>query len=59
MAVYRTKTWKLQKIDHKYIEISEMWYWKRMEKIFWTDRVKKEVIPRVKEEMNIVHTIER
>jgi hypothetical protein len=40
-AVYRAKTWKLQKIDHKYFEISDMCYWRRMEKIIWTDRVKK------------------
>jgi hypothetical protein len=59
MAVYRAKAWKLKKIDHKYFEISEMWYWRRMEKIFWTDRGKKEVMSRVKEEMNIVHTIKR
>jgi hypothetical protein len=35
-----------------------MWYWRRMEKISWTDRVRnEEVLHRVKEERNIVHTI--
>jgi hypothetical protein len=30
-----------------------------MEKISWTDRVRNEVVRRVKEERNIVHTIKR
>jgi hypothetical protein len=35
-----------------------MWCWRRMEKIGWTDRVRnEEVLYRVKEERNIVHTI--
>jgi hypothetical protein len=37
-----------------------MWCWKRMVKISLTDRVRnKEVLRRVKEERNIVHTIKR
>ena len=37
-----------------------MWYWRRMEKIGWTDRVKnKEVLQRVEEDRNILHTIKR
>jgi hypothetical protein len=37
-----------------------MWCWRRMEKISWTDRVRNEdVLYRVKEERNIVHTIKR
>jgi hypothetical protein len=37
-----------------------MWCWRRMEKISWTDRVRnEEVLHRVKEERNIVHTIKR
>jgi hypothetical protein len=36
-----------------------MWCWRRME-ISWTDRVRnEEVLHRVKEERNIVHTIKR
>jgi len=31
-----------------------MWCWRRMEMIVWTDRVRNEVIQRVKEEMNIL-----
>jgi hypothetical protein len=37
-----------------------MWCWRRMEKISWTDRLRnEEVLHRVKEEMNIVRTIQR
>jgi hypothetical protein len=37
-----------------------MWCWRRMEKISWTDRVRnEEVLHRVKEERNILHTIKR
>ena len=30
----------LRKVVHKYLEIFEIWCWKRGEKISWTDRVK-------------------
>ena len=33
--------------------------WRRMEKISWTDRVRNEVLERVKEERNILYTIKR
>jgi hypothetical protein len=36
-----------------------MWFWRRIEKNSWTDRVRNEVLQRVKEEMNILHTIRR
>jgi hypothetical protein len=48
------------KYTQKYQESFEMWCWRRMEKISWTDRVRnEEVLHRVKEERNIVHTIKR
>jgi hypothetical protein len=37
-----------------------MWCWRRMEKISWTDRVRnEEVLHRVKEERNILHTYKK
>jgi hypothetical protein len=37
-----------------------MWCWRRMEKIRQTDRVKnKEILGRVKEERNILHSIKK
>jgi hypothetical protein len=51
-ALCGAKTQTLRKI--------EMWCWRRMEKISWTDRVRnEEVLYTVKEERNIVHTIKR
>ena len=50
----------LKKVDQKYLESFEMWCWKRMEKISWTDRVRnEEVLHRVKEKRNIIHTVKR
>ena len=36
-------TWTLREVDHSYLIIFEMWCWRRMEKISWTDRVRNEV----------------
>jgi hypothetical protein len=50
----------LRKLDQKYLEGFEMWCWRRMEKISWTDRVNNDaVLHRVKEEINILHKIRR
>jgi hypothetical protein len=43
IASYGAKTWVLWKIDQKYPESFGMWYWKSMEMISWTDRVRNEV----------------
>ena len=60
IALYDAKTWTLWKADQKYLEIFEMWCWKRVEKISWTDRVRhEEVLHRIKEERNIIHTVKR
>jgi hypothetical protein len=43
----------------KYLKVSEMWCWRRME-ISCTDRVRnEEVLHRVNEQRNIIHTIKR
>jgi hypothetical protein len=60
VALYGAGTWTLRKVDQKYLESFEMWCWRRMEKISWTDRVRnEEVLHRLKEERNILHTIKR
>jgi hypothetical protein len=47
-------------LDQKHLESFKMWYWRRMEKISWTDHVKnEEVLLRVKEQRNIVHEISK
>jgi hypothetical protein len=58
--LYGAETWTIRKLDQKYLESFEMWCWRSMEMIRWTDRVNNEaVLHRVKEERNILHTIRR
>jgi hypothetical protein len=44
IALYGAETWTLRKVDQKYLESSERWYWRRMEEINWTDRVRNEEV---------------
>jgi hypothetical protein len=58
IALYGAETWTLRAVDQKHLKSSEMWCWRRMEKISWTDHVKnEEVLLRVKEQRNILHEI--
>jgi len=60
MALYGAETWTLRAADQKYLESFEMWYWRRMEKISWTDYVRNEkVLLRVSEQRNILHEIRK
>ena len=53
-------TWTLRAADEKYLESFEMWCWRRMEKISWTDHVRnEEVLLRVSEQRNILHEIRK
>jgi hypothetical protein len=57
-ALYGAGNWTLRKVDQKHLEYFEMWCWRRMEKINWTDRVRnEEVLCRLKEERSMLHTI--
>jgi len=58
MALHGAENRTLWAADQKYLESSEMWYWRRMEKISWTDHVRnEEVLLRVNEQRNILHEI--
>jgi hypothetical protein len=47
-------------MDQVNLEGSEMWCWRRMEKIIWTDHVRNEEgLLGVSEERNILQTIKR
>jgi len=60
IALYGAETWTLRPVDQKHLESFEMWCWRRMEKISWTDHVRKEeVLLRVKEQRNILHEIHK
>ena len=58
--LYGAETWTLRAVDQKHLEIFEMWCWRRMEKISWTDHVRNnEVLLRIKEQRNILHEIRK
>ena len=60
MALYGAETWTLRATDQKRLESFEMWGWRRMEKISWTDHVRnEEVLLRVNEQRNILHEIRK
>jgi hypothetical protein len=50
----------LWKADEKCLGTFEMWCWRRVEKISWTDRViNEDVLHRVKENRDIIQTMKR
>jgi hypothetical protein len=60
MALYGAEIGTFRKVDHKYLESSEIWSWRNMEMIGWSYSVRnEEVLQRVKEERNIIHTVKR
>ena len=60
LALYGAETWTLQEADQEYLESFEMWCWRRMEMISWTDYVRnEEVLLRVNEQRNILHEIRK
>ena len=44
IALYGAETWTLRTVDQKHLESFEMWCWRRMEKIIWTDHVRNEEV---------------
>ena len=60
IALYCAETGMLRAVDQEHLEGFEMWCWRRMEKISWTDDVRnEEVLLRVKEQRNILHEIRK
>ena len=60
IVLYGAETWTLQAVDQKHLESFEMWCWRRMEKIRWTNHVRnEEVFLRVKKQKNILHEIRK
>jgi len=60
MALFGAETGTFRAVDEKHLESFEMWCWRRMEKISWTDRVRNEdVLLRVKEQRNTLHEISK
>jgi hypothetical protein len=60
IAIYGAETRTLRAVDQKHLERFEMWCWRRMEKISWTDHVRNEdVLLRVMEHRNILREIRK
>jgi len=60
IALHGAETWTFWAVDQKHVEGFEMWCWRRMERIIWTDRVRnEEELHRVKEQRNILHEIRK
>jgi len=60
IALYGAETGTIRAVDQKQLESFEMWCWRRMEKISWTDHVRNEgVLLRVKQQRNILHEISK
>ena len=60
IALYGAETWALRALDQKHLESFEMWCWRRIEKIIYTNHVRnEEVLLRVKEQRNILHEISK
>jgi hypothetical protein len=58
MVLYGVETWMLR-ADQKHLESFEVWCWRRMEMIRWTDHVRNEVLLRIREQRNILHEISK
>jgi hypothetical protein len=60
IALHGAENWTLRAVDQKHLKSFEMWCWRRMDKISWTDHVRnEEVLLRVKEQRNILLEISK
>uniref|UniRef100_A0A8D8WNZ2 Craniofacial development protein 2 n=1 Tax=Cacopsylla melanoneura TaxID=428564 RepID=A0A8D8WNZ2_9HEMI len=60
VVLYGSETWTMRKKEEKYLESFEMWLWRRIENIIWSDKVRnEEVLRRVGEERSILKTIKK
>ena len=57
--MHDAETWTLRNVDQKFLENVEMWFWRKIEKISWTDHVRNEEALHTVKERNIVHTVNR
>ncbi|KAJ4451822.1 hypothetical protein ANN_03296, partial [Periplaneta americana] len=44
VALYGAETWTLRRSEEKRLEAFEMWIWRRMERVKWTDRIRNEAV---------------
>ena len=44
VSFYGAETWTLRRNEQEQLEAFEMWVWRRMERVKWTDKIKNEVV---------------
>jgi len=59
LHVEHSFVWTLRKVLQKYFKSFDMWFYRRMEKISWTDHMGIEVLQGIKEERSILQTMRR
>ena len=58
VVLYGSETWTMQKEDIKRLEAFEMWLWRRIMKVKWTEhKTNEEVLEMVKEKRMLIKTI--
>lgn len=58
VVLYGAETWTLRKKEERFLESFEMWVWRRLKGIKWSDKVRnEEVLRRVGENREILRTI--
>jgi hypothetical protein len=58
VALYACETWSLRKEDRKRLNAFEMWVWRRMERVSWTERkTNEEVLSMIQESRQIVRIV--
>ena len=56
--MYGAETWTLGPEEIRRLKATEMWFWRRMEKISWTDKISnEEVLRRVGEERHLMNLL--
>jgi hypothetical protein len=57
VALYACETWTLRKEDLKRLNAFEMWVWRRMERVSWTERKTNELLDMIHESRQIVRVV--
>ena len=58
VALYESETWTLQKEDIRRLEAFEIWIWRRMMKVPWTEhKTNEEILKMVETERKIMDTV--
>jgi exonuclease III len=58
IALYASETWTLRKEEYRKLDALEMWLWRRMEKVSWTQRkTNEEILRMVGEKRRLVNMV--